>query len=65
MTITFRTRPLTTAETAAGWASVLVPDQPTMKPVYLAHAGDVATFADSPMAVMMARVMGATFVVET
>ncbi|WP_291261377.1 hypothetical protein [Gemmatimonas sp.] len=31
MTITFRSRPLTPAETAAGWEAVLVPDVPQLK----------------------------------
>jgi hypothetical protein len=63
MTIKFRSRPLTAAETAAGWEAVLVADVPQMK--HLAHADDVATWADSsPMAATMGRVLGAIIVVE-
>jgi hypothetical protein len=61
MTITYRSRPMTPAETAAGWGAVLEFSVPQMKPTYLADAADVATWHESPMAAMMARVMGVTF----
>ena len=64
MTITFRSRPLTPAETAAGWEAVLVPDVPQLKPTYLAHEADIPNFPHSPMGQMMAKILGATIVVE-
>jgi hypothetical protein len=64
MTIVFRPRPLTTAEANAGWGGVLVSDIPSMNPTYFANASDMPHFPESPMGKMLAKVMGATLVVE-
>jgi hypothetical protein len=75
MIITFRSRPLTPAEAEAGWGGVLVSDLPPVEgvgasaqyrvgPVYVAHAADLPHFPESPMGQTLARVTGATIIVE-
>ncbi len=63
MQVTLTARPATPEEHRnGGYTVVLETNDIPLRPIYLAHAADVAGFGTSPMGALLSRTTGHTFV---